>query len=144
MGVQTCSLAMIGSLQTWYSSWWLTLVSLTFLTYLLLQWVLTKLPHIVFACMVKERLLLRLLLPSSTHGFPTRSISIKCNILCDLVTHSKVLGVPVICLFWSFCTRESSSRDLQFVEQSADLLALRSWPRSRSSCPTPHWPLVSV
>ena len=56
MGVQTCPLAMIGSLQVEYSSWWLTLVSLTFHTYLLLQWVFTKLPHLTLASMVKKRL----------------------------------------------------------------------------------------
>ena len=56
MGVQTCSLAIIGSLQVEYSSWRLTLVSLTFRTCLLLQWVLTKLPHLTFAWMVKEKL----------------------------------------------------------------------------------------
>ena len=47
-GCHSCSLAMIGFLQVEYSSWWLALISLTFNTYRLLQWVHTKPtpPHI--------------------------------------------------------------------------------------------------
>ena len=54
MGVQTCSLAMSGSLQVEYSSWWLAQVSFTFLPYLPLRWVLQKLPHLAFVWMVEE------------------------------------------------------------------------------------------
>ena len=60
MGVQTCSLAMIGSLQVEYSSWWLAQVSFTFLTYLPLRWVLQKLPHLAYVWIIKERLILGL------------------------------------------------------------------------------------
>ena len=51
---------MIGLLQVESSYWWLPLVSLTFLTYLPLQWVPTKWPHLSFAWVVKERFFLGL------------------------------------------------------------------------------------
>ena len=60
MCVQAYPLAMIESLQVEYSSWWLAQVSFTFLTYLPHRWVLSKLLHLAFVWMIKERLILGL------------------------------------------------------------------------------------
>ena len=70
MGVQTCSLAMFGSTQVAYFCWWLALVSLTLHTYLLLQWVCTKLCHLTLACVVKKKLIwgLRVYIRVFMHG----------------------------------------------------------------------------